>query len=641
MRFLSKIIWLSFLALSIITPIIFTTQTSELYEVPKMLFVYFSATVIFFSTIIKFVLTRKVVIPKLGALAALILFIAIQVISTFTSIDKFTSVFGYPTRLNGGLLSQFAYLSLFFCALVNLDKLKSQKLIATIVLTAFAVSLWGIPGHFDKDPSCYVLTGRLTSGCWQQEFNPLVRIFSTLGQPNWLAQYLVLVMPFSLVLTFIDKKSKLKFFWALATIAIFVAFLFTNSRSGLLGFILSLIILTALLGTEFIKERRKIFYALSLVILFLLIIFGATLLGRVKEVITLGHQPSTINQPTESSSIRLIVWQGAWQVFLNNPILGTGPETFAYSYYKYRPLTHNQTTEWNFFYNKAHNEFLNYLANIGVLGLSAYLIFIFFSLKAIYQIAKSASVENQLFAKAAIASLVGYQTVIFFGFSIVVSQLLMFLIIPIIFTIKDINTLEFSLNFLNGLTKKVAGAVILLAGLWTLTLIARLYFADATFSRAQRDENANSLLAYNNAVDIFPVKNPQYIAGFAYTASLYASGIDDKQLSSALKKESLASAALALKLSPNNLLIVRKVANTYLLLADIDQNSKNQALTVAQKLPQLAPTDPQSFFTLGKVQSALGDKQKAKESLEHALALKPNYQEAKDLLDQIETLKVQ
>ena len=115
-KFLDKIISFSYLALVIITPFLFTTQTTELYEIPKMLFVYFFAAIIFFSTLIKFIENKKILIPTLWPLAIFTLFVALQIISTLTSVDKFTSVFGYPTRLNGGLLSQFAYLAIFFGA---------------------------------------------------------------------------------------------------------------------------------------------------------------------------------------------------------------------------------------------------------------------------------------------------------------------------------------------------------------------------------------------------------------------------------------------------------------------------------------------------------------------------------------------
>ena len=189
--FIDHLLLYHYLALAVATPIIFTTQTTELYEVPKMFFVYAVSIMVLFLTVTKFIIGGKMLIPKNPITFAFAVFVAIQTISTFFSIDKYTSIFGFPTRLNGGLLSQFAYLIIFATALFNLSKEGAKKILLTTVATALFVSLWGIPSHFGRDPSCLVLTGRLTSGCWQADFNPQLRIFSTLGQPNWLASYLV------------------------------------------------------------------------------------------------------------------------------------------------------------------------------------------------------------------------------------------------------------------------------------------------------------------------------------------------------------------------------------------------------------------------------------------------------------------
>ena len=638
-KFLDKIISFSYLALVIITPFLFTTQTTELYEIPKMLFVYFFAAIIFFSTLIKFIENKKILIPTLWPLAIFTLFVALQIISTLTSVDKFTSVFGYPTRLNGGLLSQFAYLAIFFGALVNLGRVHSHKLIAASVISAFVVSLWGIPGHFDKDPSCLVLTGKLTSGCWQQEFNPKIRIFSTLGQPNWLAQYLVLVLPFALIFTFLEKRPRLKIFWAIVALTLITALIFTNSRSGFLGFILEIALLTILLGTKFLKQKRKILLPLAFVITFLIVTLGASLFGRIKE--SVNCQLSTVNCPngaTDSASIRLIVWQGALSAFAHRPLLGFGPETFAYAYYLYRPLAHNQTSEWNFFYNKAHNEFLNYLVNVGILGLTSYLVFLLVSLKSLLKVAKS---KEGLIAKAAISAITIYQIVIFFGFSTVVSQLLMYLLIPLVIVGgKNLNFYEINLDFLGNFVKRIAIISVSVFGLWALLFIIRIFLADVSYTSAQKTDGARSLLSYSSTINLSPAKNPNYFANYAYANALYINGADE-QFSQVLEQQASSAAATAAGLSPNNVLITRKVANTYLLLSSIDKKYQKDALTAAQKLPRLAPTDPQSYLSLAKVESAVGEKQKAQESLNYALKLKPDYLEAQQLLEQIESKDLQ
>ena len=54
-------------------------------------------------------------------------------------------------------------------------------------------------------------------------------------------------------------------------------------------------------------------------------------------------------------------------------LIGTGTETFAFAFYRYRPAGHNLTAN-GILYNKAHNEYLNYLATTGLFGLASYLL---------------------------------------------------------------------------------------------------------------------------------------------------------------------------------------------------------------------------------------------------------------------------
>src|SRR3990167_9626245 len=115
-KLLDNVIWICFLALAILTPLIFFSGNIEIFEVPKMHFVYLISTIILFSTLIKTAIEGKFLIPKSLPLFIFFIFLTLQILSTFFSVDKFTSISGYPSRLNGGLLSQFAYLAIFYSA---------------------------------------------------------------------------------------------------------------------------------------------------------------------------------------------------------------------------------------------------------------------------------------------------------------------------------------------------------------------------------------------------------------------------------------------------------------------------------------------------------------------------------------------
>lgn len=640
-----------YFALATVTPLIFTTQTTELYEVPKMFFVYFAATAIFFLTLIKITLERKLEFPKSKPLYAFIALTIVYLLSTFLSTDRYTSVFGFTTRLNGGLLSQIAYLVIFAGALINLSAEKAKSILLALIVGAVAVSLWGIPSHFNKDPTCYVLTKELTSNCWQVGFNPTVRMFSTLGQPNWLASYLVLILPFSLAFLLLFKNRNTKLFFALSSALIFWAIILTNSRSGLLGLAISAAVFTILAGTKTLKSNQKWAIALLAIFVSLTLIYADPINWRIKELAAIKKKQGTSAQnqvasplpdqssPTESGQIRLVVWRGAIKVLSTNPILGTGPETFVSTYYLTRPDEHNKTSEWEFFYNKVHNEFLNYLANTGLLGLGAFLIFLLLTFRELlFKLKPEVSSPNRLMAKAAVAALLGYLTTIFFGFSTVATQVAMFLIIPAtLLTVKNQNKLAIKPSFLgNSLYQKITLIALLLLGIYCFTLVFRLTFANVLEKLASKSQSpAKQITAYTNSIKVSPVNSPYLASDFGYDLATFATLTLNSQNKQSLIKESVAQTKSALKLSPNNYLITQRAAKTYALLIALGPQYAPDGLELGRKLTKMAPNYPISYLTLAKIQISAEKYEDAKLSIQKVLSLKPDYLEARQMLDEV------
>ena len=103
---------------------------------------------------------------------------------------------------------------------------------------------------------------------------------------------------------------------------------------------------------------------------------------------------------SSSGKIRLFVWEGAIAAWKQHVFFGTGVETFAFAYYKYKPIGHNLTSEWDYLYNKAHNEYLNYLTTTGAFGLGSYFlvisIFLFLVLKQLKTTDQKSKLDKKL-----------------------------------------------------------------------------------------------------------------------------------------------------------------------------------------------------------------------------------------------------
>ena len=412
-RYAEKIIEYGFCGLAFLVPLVWTTSTFELFEFPKMILVYLLTVMIAAAFFVKCVVLGKLDFPRTPLNKPIAAFVLVNILATIFSIDRYTSIFGYYTRFNGGLLSLLCYVALYYVFIEEMRD-KRNRFVRSLLLSSLLVSIYGILQHFgiDKD-------------YWVQDVQR--RVFSTLGQPNWLAAFLVMMIPVSLSQMLGRAKGAQLQYVFLPTI-LYSAFWFTSSRSGLLGFGAAMATFLIFLGKENLKKNWR---PLLLVGLSWLLISVLTFTPKIVAAATPSAHPQ--QTPTGSTvQIRLAVWKGTLNLIKDHPLLGTGPETFAYSFLPYRPVELNQTAEWEFLYNKAHNEYLNVAACTGLLGLAAYLWiigkFILWNLKErLVGLSATQGERSETLRTGLFAGWVGVLVSNFFGFSVVLTSLLFWL----------------------------------------------------------------------------------------------------------------------------------------------------------------------------------------------------------------------
>ncbi len=223
--------------------------------------------------------------------------------------------------------------------------------------------------------------------------------------------------------------------------------------------------------------------------------------------------PATVSSPPEkipsveqggspSEEIRKVVWRGAIELGKKYPLLGTGPETFACSYYWVRPKEHNLLSEWDFLYNKAHNEYLNFFATSGWFGLLTYLgfiiAFVIIYFQKISQQKKNFSQNENLFLTLALFC--GFLTILitnFFGFSVVTINLLFYLIPAFIFSLfkKNQNTNQNNLSKTkDNFEPKALFFLLIIPLLFSYFLIINYWLADYHFAKAEKYANQRQYL---------------------------------------------------------------------------------------------------------------------------------------------------
>ncbi len=573
------------------------------------------------------------------------LYVGAHILSTFFSIDVHTSIWGYYSRFHEGLLATISYIILYYAAVSNLKKEDVFKIFYASFISGVIVSLWGVMEHFGSSPSCLFITGKGGVDCWIQDVKN--RVFATLGQPNWMAAYLDILILASLGFIINSKLKTLnsKLFILFPSL-FFAGLLFTKSRSGILGLGVGLAVFAIFylyqhrqnLKNSLTKPLLVLLSSLALLALFFGLPFAQTQNYSLEKIFTnrastVNRQPSAPLDPgvriSESSDIRNIVWAGALKVWQRYPIFGSGVETFGYSYYKDRPVEHNMVSEWDFLYNKAHNEFLNILATTGLVGMLAYLsilaVFTWWFTKA-----KKDPLNIGLYA-AYISILVTN----FFGFSVVIIGLFFFLIPAFCLILSEqseskdlpkrsISTARWIFIAFIGLI-----ALIGLFKLWTM------WEADKNYAYGKNLDGVNQYqVAYPylvNAVSENPGE-PTFRDELAYNESVLALAFFNQSSESAEAKQLVADAVQnsnqVVEASPSILSFWKTRTRLFYNLANIDKRYLFEALSAIRKAVELAPTDAKVNYNYGLLLGQTGDINGGIAVLKRVTQMKPDYADA-------------
>ena len=256
----------------------------------------------------------------------------------------------------------------YFVALATL--LKTEKIwikfFYTNLIVAGLVSLYGL----------FQTVGLLTI---QQGGT---RIDGSFGNASYFGTYMFFAIGIATLMFIgkkhlIDPRPKMHYLLYITTVLLFGFLLYlTGTRGALLGLV-STIILTVigLLIVQHDKKDRKIQIVLGAVLL-MTVLSGVLLWGFrdstfVQSKPMLARAASSFNLQDKTIESRLTIWRNiVWPGFKERPILGWGQENFIAVFGKYYdPSMYNQEP-W---FDRTHNNFLDWLIAGGLIGLLSYL----------------------------------------------------------------------------------------------------------------------------------------------------------------------------------------------------------------------------------------------------------------------------
>jgi putative inorganic carbon (HCO3(-)) transporter len=284
------------------------------------------------------------------------------------------------------LLILFNSIFVYFIAYYFISGKKLEDIVWKVLFFAsFLSSVYGIFQFFGMEI------------IWPTNVNPFGnRCVATFGNPNFLSSFLVLLIPLGIYkITHSGSKLFDRYFYLISTIFMIFALVCTMTRSSWVGFIVSLTVYFGMFLIYKAKDRKKVFkkfFIAGLILISILAIspFGKSLKSRLVETFTFTQQNKSIYQ-------RLLIWHSSKDMFMDNKIIGVGWGMFEsnFPFYQSKYLTIKDYVEYRTHANNCHNEILEILTQVGIVGFLAYFLFYLFLFVYLFKTINRDSVDEK------------------------------------------------------------------------------------------------------------------------------------------------------------------------------------------------------------------------------------------------------
>ena len=182
----------------------------------------------------------------------------------------------------------------------------------------------------------------------------------------------------------------------------------TQSRGAVLILASGFVLLFILIRRQKLAYKPGLFLLVSIILGYFLSSYfvSESLLQRISTI-------AEVQTYREASVGRHLLWPAAWHMYLDRPFLGWGLESFAALFTQYKFPLH---AEYGYY---AHNDYLQFLLELGPIGLLLFLSFVFFIVKKLFLVLaiKEGQLEtNKIAAFALLATCLGMLVHTFFTF---------------------------------------------------------------------------------------------------------------------------------------------------------------------------------------------------------------------------------
>jgi O-antigen ligase/tetratricopeptide (TPR) repeat protein len=196
------------------------------------------------------------------------------------------------------------------------------------------------------------------------------RVFSTLGNPIYLALYLLIHMFLLGVLARWITRQWARIVYGLIFLFELYIFFASGTRGAVIGFAAGLAV-GALVFLFTTPNKRMKQGAIAFIIIGIMSVGS---LFAARESVFVQSRPlltrfANISISSATAESRFMIWRMAWEGFKERPILGWGPGNFIIPYAKYYNPNLFGNEPW---FDRVHNMHFEWLVTTGIIGFAAY-----------------------------------------------------------------------------------------------------------------------------------------------------------------------------------------------------------------------------------------------------------------------------
>ncbi|MFM2357270.1 MAG: hypothetical protein RJA61_7 [Candidatus Parcubacteria bacterium] len=342
-------------------------------------------------------------------------------------------------------------------------------------------------------------------------------------------------------------------------------------------------------------------------------------------------------------------------VIAQNPVFGVGPNRFLNAWYAFKPISVNSDPFWNVEFDFAVATIPTYMITTGLLGMVGFMLFfVFFALTIVkaYKLSVEDSFSRYLLFSSAVVSLFLWVINIFYVSGPIILLLTFVftgLFLATFYMLSERQVFVYSWKNTKGLLPRIALVLLMLGTLYVGFLITSRALSSVYFQKSLQALNTSqnideSIRLMNKAISTAP--HDIYYRGLSELYLIKLNGLVAGTITPATTlqadvqqtySQALYFAGEAVKRHRTNYYNWVAYASVYeAVIGTGVADAYINAAGIYEQAVLANPTDPRLFLMRARLEVSQRNFDKAKEFIQIAVALKPNFTEAVFLWAQID-----